>query len=137
LGFDESTIILNKMDVTSTLVAKDGQTIVIGGLIREDTSKSNDGIPFLNKIPILGYLFGNTVDNTERTEIVILLTPHVVKSSQDAEYINDEYVNKISTLEAGNMKPFEPFKKFKKGDGKPENKKNDESGTPVITVPIQ
>jgi type II secretory pathway component GspD/PulD (secretin) len=137
LGFDESTIILNKMDVTSTLVAKDGQTIVIGGLIREDTSKSNDGIPFLNKIPILGYLFGNTVDNTERTEIVILLTPHVVKNSQDAEYINDEYVNKISTLEAGKMKPFEPFKKFKKGDGKPENKKNDESGTPVITVPIQ
>jgi type II secretory pathway component GspD/PulD (secretin) len=137
LGFEETTIILNKMDATTTLVVKDNQTIVIGGLIREDTSKSNDGIPFLNKIPILGYLFGNTEDNKKRQEIIILLTPHVVKSNQDAEDVTGEYVNKMSTLEGGKMKPFEPIKKLQKGDEKPEDKKNGESGTPVINVPIQ
>jgi general secretion pathway protein D len=135
LGFDESTIILNKMDATTTLVAKDNQTIVIGGLIREDTSRSNAGIPFLRKIPILGYLFGNRENSTERTEIIILLTPHVVKTNQDVEEVTNEFVNKIGTLEGGKTKLFEPIKKFQQGDEK-ENRKNGDPGTPVINIPI-
>ena len=51
-------IIINKTEATSNLVVQNGQTIVIGGLIREDTSKSLTGIPYLSKIPIVGYLFG-------------------------------------------------------------------------------
>ena len=62
---NEDQVIINKTDVSTNLVVQDGQTIIIGGLINEKISASNTGIPWLNKIPILGYLFGNTSnDNT-------------------------------------------------------------------------
>lgn len=88
-------ITINKTEATTNLVAQDGETIIIGGLIREDASKSKDGIPFLSKIPILGYLFSNTSDNSTRTELIILLTPHVVKSQKEAENVTSDYVNKF------------------------------------------
>ena len=53
-----------KTEATTNLVAQDGQTIVIGGLIREDITKSKDGIPFLSSIPIIGNLFSSTIDNS-------------------------------------------------------------------------
>jgi general secretion pathway protein D len=85
---------INKTEATTNLVAQDGQTIVIGGLIREDVTKSKDGIPFLSKLPIIGNLFGNTVDHTTRTELVILLTPHVVRNMQEAGDVTTNYVEK-------------------------------------------
>lgn len=134
LGLDESTIILNKMDATSTLVAKDNQTIVIGGLIREDTAKSNNGIPFFNKIPILGYLFGNTEDNKERTEIIILLTPHVVKSRQEVEDITNKYISKQELL-GGNIRQADPVAPVQKGNHKQAERNNAEPGTSGVNLP--
>jgi general secretion pathway protein D len=88
---------IDKEEVSSNLVARDGETIVIGGLIREDTTKSKDGIPFLSKIPILGHLFGNTTDNAKRSEIIILLTPRVMKSLGEAKGITSDYVDRYKT----------------------------------------
>jgi general secretion pathway protein D len=85
---------INKTEATTTLVAQDGETIIIGGLIREDVTKSKDGIPWLTKIPLLGNLFGTTTDNTTRAELIILLTPHVIKSTQDAASVTSDYVDK-------------------------------------------
>lgn len=90
---NEQQIILNKTDASTNLFVQDGQTIIIGGLIREDTSKSRAGIPFLSKIPIIGYLFGNTDKSDSRTEIVILLTPRVVKSQADSSSLTSGYVD--------------------------------------------
>ncbi len=83
-----------KTEATTNLVAQDGETIVIGGLIREDIGKSRSGIPFLSKIPILGYLFGSTTNKTIRSELIILLTPHVIRNQQDAGSVTSDYVNK-------------------------------------------
>lgn len=93
---DEIQIILNKTEASTNLVVRDGQTIVIGGLIREDDSRARSGIPFLSRIPILGYLFGNTDDDASRTELVILITPHVVKSQQEAGAITEKFVGKMT-----------------------------------------
>lgn len=93
---DEIQIILNKTEASTNLVVQDGQTIVIGGLIREDDSKARSGIPLLSRIPFLGYLFGNTDDDASRTELVILITPHVVKSQQDAGAITEKFVGKMT-----------------------------------------
>jgi general secretion pathway protein D len=92
---DEKQIILNKTEASTTLVVQDGQSIVIGGLIREDKSKTRSGIPFLSKIPILGYLFGDTAVDDSRTEIIILLTPHVVKAQKEAAVITSGFVDKF------------------------------------------
>jgi type II secretory pathway component GspD/PulD (secretin) len=93
---NEVQIILNKTEASTNLVVQDGQTIVIGGLIREDDSKARQGIPFLSKIPILGYLFGNTDDENLRTELVILLTPHVIKSQKDVTSITNKLLDKMT-----------------------------------------
>jgi len=91
-GLDEISI--NKTEATTNLIAQDGDTIIIGGLIQEDVSKSKDGIPFLSKIPILGSLFGNTTDKNTRTELIILLTPHVMKNQQEAGDVTSDYVDR-------------------------------------------
>ena len=107
LSGSDQQIILNKTDANTSLVVQDSQTIVIGGLIREDTSKNRSGIPFLSRIPILGWLFGNTNDDTSRQEIIILLTPHVIKNQKDAKDISHEYIDKMSESSKGRIKKDE------------------------------
>ena len=96
-GQDE--IILNKTEASTNLVVQDGQTIVIGGLIREDDSRSRQGIPFIYKIPLLGYLFGNTDNDASRSELVIMLTPHVIKNQQDAKNITNQFTDTMTDEE--------------------------------------
>jgi type II secretory pathway component GspD/PulD (secretin) len=87
--------VINKTEASTFLVAQDGETIIIGGLMREDTSKTNTGIPLLSKIPILGYLFGSTTKAADKIELVILLTPHVIKNIKDAGSVTSDYMNKF------------------------------------------
>ncbi len=105
--FSASTqIIINKTEANSNLVVQSGQTIVMGGLIREDTSKSLTGIPYLSKIPILGYLFGSRSSGPNtRTEIIMLLTPHVLTGQKDAAEVTSDYVDKFT--ERGTVKKEE------------------------------
>jgi len=105
LYVQSTQIIINKVIATSTLVVQNGQTIVIGGLIREDTSKSLSGIPYLSKIPILGYLFGGRESDVTRTEIIMLLTPRVLTNQKDAKGVTADFVDKFT--ERGNVKKEE------------------------------
>jgi general secretion pathway protein D len=109
LGIADKTIILNKAEATTNVVVKDGETIVIGGLIREDTTKSRSGVPWLSKIPLFGYLFGNTTDDESRQEIIILLTPRVVKSQIEAQEVTSDYVNRITKTGKGKVTTQELF----------------------------
>jgi type II secretory pathway component GspD/PulD (secretin) len=106
----DSPLLINKTDVTTDLVVQDNQTIVIGGLIREDTTKSRSGIPLLSKIPIIGWLFGGTEDNATRHEIIILLTPRVIKNQKEAKDISAEFVDKMSESSKGGIKKEELIK---------------------------
>ncbi len=96
LGQNETDIILNKTEASTNLVVQDGHTIVIGGLIREDNTLSKVGVPFLNKIPVVGYLFGNTSRTATREELIILLTPRVIKSQQEARGVTSDYIDNIT-----------------------------------------
>lgn len=87
--------LFHKTQVRNELVAMDGETIIIGGLIREDLTRSRNGIPFLSSIPLLGWLFGGTTDNVQRRELIILLTPRVIKNQNDASRITEEYINRL------------------------------------------
>ena len=87
--------VVTKREISTNLVVQDGQTIVLGGLIDETRAKGRSGIPFLSKIPILGYLFGSTIDDTSRTELIILLTPHVIKSQKEAEETSSGYIKRF------------------------------------------
>ena len=102
---DSTQYVIDKVEATSNLVVQDGQTIVIGGLIREDNDKTLTGIPYLSKIPLLGYLFGSREKKATRNELIILLTPHVVKNTQDATGVTSDYVDRFT--ERGNFKKDE------------------------------
>jgi general secretion pathway protein D len=91
--------VINKIEATTFLIAKNKETIIIGGLIREDKTTSRTGIPLLKDIPILGYLFGSTTDSVDRVELVILLKPHVIMTHDDAGEVTREYVDKYRETE--------------------------------------
>lgn len=88
----------NIRDAETTAVVQDGQTLVIGGIITERDDKSRSGVPYLMDIPFLGQLFRDTSAGSERTELVILITPRVVRNQQEAETVTDAFINKVSTV---------------------------------------
>ena len=84
--------------VSSTVAVRSGQTVVLGGLIRDKRSNAQGGAPFLYKLPIVGPLFGETERNNERVELVIVLTPRVVTSAEDALNITRDFRNRLQGL---------------------------------------
>jgi general secretion pathway protein D len=68
---------MHSAQVTTNVMVPNGTTIVIAGLIDHEVTKDWEGIPFLSRIPMLGYLFRHTVDTTTKKEMVVLLTPHI------------------------------------------------------------
>ena len=84
--------------VNSTVAVKNGQTIVLGGLITENDTVTESGIPVLYKIPVVGKLFGSTISNNTRNELLILLTPRVVEKPKDASGVLDEYRESMKNL---------------------------------------
>ncbi len=70
--------------VTSRVAIQDGQTIGLAGLISDDDSHENDGFPGLKNIPLLGALFSTQTNNRTREELLVLITPHVIRSQQQA-----------------------------------------------------
>jgi type II secretory pathway component GspD/PulD (secretin) len=87
---------INKTEAKTDLVAQDGQTIIIGGLIREDVTQSKSGIPILYKIPVIGSLFGSTVNEKTRNELIILLTPRVMRTVEEAKIVTSDYIDRFS-----------------------------------------
>ena len=69
--------------ISTTLVAEDGRTVILGGLISASKTKSVDGIPILGQIPILGFFFAKNSKDVEKTELLISITPHIVKARHD------------------------------------------------------
>ncbi len=122
---DQAYDSIDKTEATTNLVAQDGETIIIGGLIREDITKSRSGIPFLSKIPILGYLFGSTIDETKRSELIILLTPRVMKNQQEARDITSDYVDRYKgSTKDKQIDEFIKDKGKKEQDGKDTKNKD-------------
>jgi general secretion pathway protein D len=80
----------NERSVTSRVVVQDGQTIGLAGLITDTTSLGNQGIPWLKDVPILGLLAGKQDNSRQRTELLILITPHVIHDQRDARALTDD-----------------------------------------------
>ncbi|MBI5740452.1 MAG: secretin and TonB N-terminal domain-containing protein [Nitrospirae bacterium] len=82
-------------EVTTSLIAPDGGTIFIGGLIRDRKEDIRERVPGLGSIPVIGALFGRTSNITVRTEIIVLITPHIISAAnkdileKDAQKVDD------------------------------------------------
>ncbi|MFQ5520316.1 MAG: type II secretion system secretin GspD [Candidatus Methylomirabilia bacterium] len=89
---DEATLAPTfiKREAETSVVLLDNQTLVMGGLIETRRAFSRVGIPLLSKIPLLGLLFSTTTKTVEKTELLILITPRVIGTPQDAARITEE-----------------------------------------------
>lgn len=74
--------IIDSSMAETTVMVKDDSTIVIGGLRKDEKTSAYDQIPFLGKIPVIGYLFKTGSKKTERTELLVMLTPHIVEGDK-------------------------------------------------------
>jgi general secretion pathway protein D len=80
----------NDQTVHSRVVVQDGQTVGLAGLITDNVSRANSGIPWLKDIPVLGALAGTQNNQRTRTELLILITPHVIQDEQDARALTQD-----------------------------------------------
>jgi len=84
-----------KRSVNTTLTVGSGQTIAIGGLIREVKSKSSSGVPWLSDIPVIGWIFGKDGRDNSKSELIIFITPRVVATSDDIDAVTAEFASKV------------------------------------------
>jgi general secretion pathway protein D len=82
----------------TSIVVASGESIVLGGLIRENRRRSSDGIPLLSKIPIIGAAFGTQTLNRDRTELVLIITPKIVSDTSQARQVSEELRGKLPLL---------------------------------------
>lgn len=74
---------IQERSVASKVAVQGGETIVLGGLIRDRQEKREDGVPLLSQVPVLGNLFKVTSDDTQRTELLVLITPHILRNAHE------------------------------------------------------
>jgi general secretion pathway protein D len=89
---------IQKKEIESSIAVNDGETIVLGGLIDDTNNAVKSGFPILYELPWVGSLFGNTTYTRTKNELVILITPRVVKSKQDSRQISDEFKRKLTGI---------------------------------------
>ena len=89
---------IQQRKINSTVAVQSGETVVLGGLIRENKSESESGVPGLSKVPVLGFLFGATNDTSRRTELVVLITPRAVRDPSVSREITEEFRERMESL---------------------------------------
>lgn len=86
--------------ISSKLAVRSGESIVMGGLIQGNSTTSKSGVPFLHKIPLFGNLFGTTDNSGGRTELLVVITPRVVRTDIDIREATEDLRNRMRSLEA-------------------------------------
>jgi general secretion pathway protein D len=97
-GIDSSDLITNKRALKSTILADDGEIIVIGGLIRDSVRTQQSGVPLLRDIPYLGALFRWTRDTQTKSNLMVFLRPTIVRSKEDLSDVSQQRYNALREL---------------------------------------
>ncbi|WP_184407410.1 type II secretion system secretin GspD [Xanthomonas sp. 3075] len=97
---------INTRRVKTEAAVQSGDTIMLAGLIDDNSSDGSAGLPFLSKLPVVGALFGRKTQNNTRREVIVLITPSIVRNPQEARNLTDEYGQKFKAME-----PLKPSQK--------------------------
>jgi general secretion pathway protein D len=89
---------IQNREITSTVAVQSGETLVLGGLIRETNEFTESGIPILRKLPLIGPLFRTTTRDNNRTELVVLITPRAVQNMRESRMITEELRSKMQGI---------------------------------------
>ena len=106
VGTEQPTF--TQRQIQSQVAVRSGETIVLGGLIKDNASSGSNGIPLLSSIPVIGGLFGSQTKNNTRTELLVVFTPRVVRSDEDIRSISRELRDRMSGLTATGLSTLSP-----------------------------
>ena len=98
--------VTQKRTIDTTVIVKDSQTVVIGGLIDESETTNETKVPVLGDIPILGWLFRDHTETSEKANLYIFLTPKVIKSPAEAMKVYQEKKGQMDTIKEGEIKLY-------------------------------
>lgn len=90
---------ISQRQITSSVAVDNGQTVVLGGLISEQQQQGRDGIPILSGLPGVGALFGEKRNSTVRTELIVFITPRVIRDEREAEAVTAEMVSRLKSIQ--------------------------------------
>lgn len=90
----QSPVIVNR-SLQTTLSLNDGETVLLGGMISENYSSGNSGIPYLKDIPLLGNLFRSGSSSLDRTELIVLITPYIIDGPETARQVRDAFRSRL------------------------------------------
>ncbi|KOR29158.1 hypothetical protein TI04_09310 [Achromatium sp. WMS2] len=89
---------ISKRQINSTVAVKNDQVVILGGLIKDTRENGRSGVPGLSSLPVVGFLFKQTVKSSERTELLVILTPKVLRNDQDLTVVTEEFRTKLQGL---------------------------------------
>lgn len=103
--------IIDTRKVQTHLSLKNGTPVLLGGLIKQNNSRAETGVPLLKDIPIVGQLFRTNTDNSVKTEMLVLITPYIVADDHDAQEITDAFRNRLGEWAQTKTQPAPPIEK--------------------------
>ncbi|UOF13961.1 type II secretion system secretin GspD [Lysobacter capsici] len=106
LNSGSTNVTINTKKLKTEAAVQSGETVLLAGLIADQTDRGSSGLPGLSRIPVLGGLFGKQNSKTSRRETIILLTPTLVRNPQESRDLTDEYSRRFRSME-----PLNPKKK--------------------------
>ncbi|VFR43754.1 General secretion pathway protein D [plant metagenome] len=89
---------ISTRSVSTQVAVQSGQTVLLGGLIKQNESDSRSGVPWLGRIPGFGWLFSNSQRSKARTELIVLITPKLVSDASTARQVTDEYRQQLQLI---------------------------------------
>jgi general secretion pathway protein D len=89
---------VNSRNLQTEAMVRDGETVMLAGLIIDDRIVGRSGLPGLARVPVLGGLFGRQSEGSNRSEVVVLITPRVVRNPEEARRFTDEYGERFRAL---------------------------------------
>jgi len=90
----------------TTVVVKDAHTVVIGGLIGDETTHIDYDVPCLGNMPLIGWLFKSTSKKIKKTNLFVFLTPHIIQNPDEAKKIYEDKKDQIETIKEGVIKMY-------------------------------
>jgi len=82
-------------EAETTVVVQDGETVIIGGIIDDTIRHSRTGLPFLMDVPVVGWAFRTNSDTTQRTELIVLISPYVIRNREEARDVTTEFSTRL------------------------------------------
>ena len=92
--------------ISSRVAVRSGESIVLGGLIRENSTEGKSGVPFLYTLPLIGPLFGTTTTESRRTELLVIITPRAIYNESELRDVSEEMRSHIRHMDLIDAPPL-------------------------------